>query len=69
VQDYFEQIMRIIRQAVLDKRHGIERENALVKSTPRGLTKVRLLAEGARVIPARVALVAHAGRSAGRPRA
>jgi hypothetical protein len=30
-----------IRQSVLDKRHGIERENALVKSMPRGLTKVR----------------------------
>ena len=40
-EDYFQQMMRIIRQAVLDKRHGIERENALVKSQPRGLTKVR----------------------------
>ena len=40
-EDYFEQMMRVIRQAVLDKRHGIERENALVKATPRGLTKVR----------------------------
>ena len=40
-EDYFEQMMRIIRQAVLDKRHGIERENALVKAQPRGLTKVR----------------------------
>src|ERR687883_512936 len=29
--DYFEQMMRIIRQAVLDKRHGIDRENALVR--------------------------------------
>ena len=40
-EDYFEQMMRIIRQAVLDKRHGIDRENALVKATPRGLAKVR----------------------------
>ena len=40
-EDYFEQMMRIIRQAVLDKRHGIDRENALVKAAPRGLTKVR----------------------------
>jgi len=40
-EDYFEQMMRVIRQSVLDKRHGIERENALVKATPRGLTKVR----------------------------
>jgi MerR family transcriptional regulator/heat shock protein HspR len=40
-EDYFEQMMRIIRQAVLDKRHGIERENALVKAQPRGLAKVR----------------------------
>jgi MerR family transcriptional regulator/heat shock protein HspR len=40
-EDYFQQMMRIIRQAVLDKRHGIERENALVKSQPRGLTKMR----------------------------
>jgi MerR family transcriptional regulator/heat shock protein HspR len=29
--DHFEQMMRIIRQAVLDKRHGIDRENALVR--------------------------------------
>ena len=40
-EDYFEQMMRIIRQSVLDKRHGIDRENALVKATPRGLAKVR----------------------------
>jgi len=40
-EDYFQQMMRIIRQAVLDRRHGIERENALVKSQPRGLTKMR----------------------------
>ena len=38
--DHFEQMMRIIRQAVLDKRHGIERENALVRVVgPRSLTK------------------------------
>jgi MerR family transcriptional regulator/heat shock protein HspR len=30
-----------IRQNVLDKRHGIERENALVKATPRGLTRIK----------------------------
>ena len=40
-EDHFEQMMRVIRQSVLDKRHGIERENALVKSTPRGLTRTR----------------------------
>ncbi len=40
-EDYFEQMMRIIRQSVLDKRHGIDRENALVKLPPRGLAKVR----------------------------
>ena|ERR1700759_27185 len=40
-EDHFGQMMRVIRQAVLDKRHGIERENALVKSTPRHLTRVR----------------------------
>ncbi|MEA2570519.1 MAG: MerR family transcriptional regulator, heat shock protein HspR [Acidobacteriota bacterium] len=40
-EDHFEQMMRVIRQSVLDKRHGIERENALVKSPPRGLAKTR----------------------------
>jgi MerR family transcriptional regulator/heat shock protein HspR len=40
-EDYFDQMMKVIRQSVLDKRHGIERENALVKLPPRGLTKVR----------------------------
>ncbi|HXG58607.1 MAG TPA: MerR family transcriptional regulator [Thermoanaerobaculia bacterium] len=40
-EDHFEQMMRVIRQSVLDKRHGIDRENALVKAEPRGLTKVR----------------------------
>ena len=40
-EDHFDQMMRVIRQSVLDKRHGIERENALVKATPRGLTRVK----------------------------
>ena len=40
-EDQFDQMLRVIRQAVLDKRHGIERENALVKAAPRGLTRVR----------------------------
>ena len=40
-EDYFEQMMRIIRQSVLDKRHGIDRENALVKALPRGLARRR----------------------------
>lgn len=40
-EDHFEQMMKMIRQAVLDKRHGIDRENALVKAQPRGLTRVR----------------------------
>jgi len=38
-EDHFEQMMRIIRQAVLDKRHGIDRENALVRVGPRAITK------------------------------
>ena len=37
----FERLMDWIRQTMLDKRHGIDRENALVKSTPRGLTKAK----------------------------
>src|SRR5215212_5896003 len=37
----FDRILDFIRQNVLDKRHGISRENALVKSQPRGLAKVR----------------------------
>ena len=37
----FDRLLDYIRQNVLDKRHGIERENALVKSTRRELTKVR----------------------------
>lgn len=35
----FERILDFIRQAMLDKRHGIERLNALVKASPRGLTR------------------------------
>ena len=38
---HFDDMMRVIRQAVLDKRHGIERENALVKAVPRGLTRTK----------------------------
>ena len=37
----FDRLLDYIRQCMLDKRHGIERENALVKSTPRGLTRTR----------------------------
>jgi MerR family transcriptional regulator/heat shock protein HspR len=37
----FEELMDFIRQALLDKRHGIDRENALVRVGPRHLTKVR----------------------------
>ena len=38
---HFDDMMRVIRQAVLDKRHGIERENAVVKAVPRGLTRIK----------------------------
>jgi len=38
-EDHFDQMMRIIRQAVLDKRHGIDRENALVRVGSRAVTK------------------------------
>jgi MerR family transcriptional regulator, heat shock protein HspR len=38
-EDHFDQMMKVIRQAVLDKRHGIDRENALVRTQPRGLAK------------------------------
>src|SRR5256884_9436022 len=34
-EDHFEQMMRIIRQALLVKRHRIERENALAKAMRR----------------------------------
>jgi MerR family transcriptional regulator/heat shock protein HspR len=37
----FDRLLDYIRQTMLDKRHGIERENALVKLEPRGLTKAR----------------------------
>ena len=37
----FDQLLDYIRQTMLDKRHGIERENALVKAEPRHVTKVR----------------------------
>jgi MerR family transcriptional regulator/heat shock protein HspR len=40
-EDHFDQMMRVIRQAVLDKRHGIERGNALVKAQPRGLARTK----------------------------
>jgi MerR family transcriptional regulator/heat shock protein HspR len=40
-EDHFEAMMRVIRQAVLDKRHGIDRENALVKIGARSLTKIK----------------------------
>ena len=35
----FDRILDFIRQNVLDKRHGISRENALVKSQSRELAK------------------------------
>ncbi len=41
MQDQFDQMMRVIRQSVLDKRHGIERENALVRVGTRVLTRVK----------------------------
>jgi MerR family transcriptional regulator, heat shock protein HspR len=37
----FDLLLDFIRQTMLDKRHGIDRENALVKATPRGLTRVK----------------------------
>jgi MerR family transcriptional regulator, heat shock protein HspR len=37
----FDRILDFIRQAMLDKRHGIERSNALVKAETRGLTRIR----------------------------
>ena len=40
-EDHFETMMRLIRQAVLDKRHGIERENALVRIGARAVTKLK----------------------------
>jgi MerR family transcriptional regulator, heat shock protein HspR len=40
-EDHFDAMMRLIRQAVLDKRHGIERGNALVKFESRSITKIK----------------------------
>jgi len=40
-EDHFEAMMRVIRQAVLDKRHGIDRENALVRVGTRTLTRTK----------------------------
>ena len=37
----FDRLMEYIRQTMLDRRHGIERENALVKAVPRGLAKLK----------------------------
>src|SRR5512144_100349 len=37
----FDRLLDFIRQTMLDKRHGIDRENALVKAQPRGLTRVK----------------------------
>ena len=37
----FDQLLDYIRQAMLDKRHGIERDNALVKRQAAQLTKTR----------------------------
>jgi len=37
----FDRLLDFIRQTLLDKRHGIERENALVRSPPGNLTKTR----------------------------
>jgi len=37
----FDRLLDYIRQTMLDKRHGIERENALVKAQPQHLTKTR----------------------------
>ncbi|HYI12473.1 MAG TPA: MerR family transcriptional regulator [Thermoanaerobaculia bacterium] len=37
----FDRLLDYIRQCMLDKRHGIERENALVKAMPFGMVKFR----------------------------
>jgi MerR family transcriptional regulator/heat shock protein HspR len=37
----FDRLLDFIRQTMLDKRHGIDRENALVKAMPRGLTRMK----------------------------
>jgi MerR family transcriptional regulator/heat shock protein HspR len=35
----FDRVLDYIRQTMLDRRHGITRENALVRLEPRGLTR------------------------------
>ena len=40
-EDHFDTMMRLIRQAVLDKRHGLERGNALVRVESRSITKAK----------------------------
>ncbi|MGZ8869003.1 MAG: MerR family transcriptional regulator, partial [Thermoanaerobaculia bacterium] len=37
----FDLLLDFIRQTMLDRRHGIERENALVKAEPRNVAKVK----------------------------
>ena len=37
----FDRLMDFIRQTMLDRRHGIDRENALVKAAPRDVAKAR----------------------------
>jgi MerR family transcriptional regulator, heat shock protein HspR len=37
----FDRLLDYIRQMMLDRRHGIDRENALVKALPRGLARYR----------------------------
>jgi MerR family transcriptional regulator/heat shock protein HspR len=37
----FDTLLDFIRQTMLDRRHGIERENALVKAAPRNVAKVK----------------------------
>jgi len=37
----FDRLLDFIRQTLLDRRHGIDRENALVKAHPRSLTKTK----------------------------
>lgn len=37
----FDRLLDYIRQTMLDRRHGIERENALVKAMPRVLVRFR----------------------------
>lgn len=37
----FDRLLDFIRQTMLDKRHGIDRQNALVKLEPKGVIKAR----------------------------